>query len=95
MRYSGTKCDVGGPLLHKGKQVHAPVPGRCRNCPLCRFFVTGPPFLAWLVAKFNAMAGQITEALARLQEAEAKRRGLAGQAIPWSSGGSASRATRA
>ena len=70
----GTLCDVGGPRISAAKTVHAPVPGGPRNCVLCRFFVTGPPFLGGLVGAFNATAGSIREKCFRLKEAEERRR---------------------
>lgn len=64
-----TKCSSGGPpIATKKGDRHGPVPGGPRNCALCRFFVTGPAFLAGQVAKFNATAGAIREALLRLQQ---------------------------
>jgi hypothetical protein len=77
----GTKCNIGGPLLNKGKKVYAPVPGGPRNCALCRFFVSGPGYLGGLVAKFNAMGGQIREKLLRLIEAAKRRRNLEAMAV--------------
>ena len=53
---------------------------RCRadqsNCPLCRYFVTGPAFLGGLVAAFNQTGGQIRELFGHLEEGQAKRRAL-------------------
>lgn len=77
----GAKCSVGGPLLYKARAVFAPVPGGARNCPLCRFFVTGPRYLVGLVAKYNALGGEIREKLSHLAEAEKRRRELAGAAL--------------
>lgn len=50
-----TKCDEGGPAVvdHKDRKVHSPVPGGVMNCSMCRFFITGPPYLLGLVAKHN------------------------------------------
>ena len=71
-----TRCSVGGPVINKGKNAYAPVPGGARNCPMCRFFVTGTAFLAGLVAKYNARGGHLREILHRLQEKETARRSL-------------------
>jgi len=56
-----TRCSDGGPPIQitKGEyRRHAPVPpdhnGNPRNCPRCRFFITGPCFLVGLQARFNA-----------------------------------------
>jgi hypothetical protein len=72
----GAKCNIGGPLLNKGKKVYAPVPGGARNCAQCRFFVSGPGFLPGLVAKFNALGGQIRDKLMLLTDAAKRRRNL-------------------
>ncbi len=70
----GTMCWTGGPVIEKRHTVHGPVPGGPRNCPLCRFFVTGPAFLGGLVARFNETGGQMREHLRYLQELQARRR---------------------
>jgi len=69
-----TMCDKGGPLLNEGKQVYAPVAPK--NCPVCRFFVTGPAYLGGLVAEFNQTGGQIRELFGFLEESQANRRAL-------------------
>ena len=69
-----TLCDRGGPILNEGRQVYAPVPGGPKNCPLCRYFVTGPAFLGGLVAAFNQTGGQIRELFGFLQENQQRRR---------------------
>lgn len=69
-----TLCDKGGPLLNEGKQVYAPVPGLAKNCPVCRFFVTGPAYLGGLVAAFNQTGGQIRELFGFLEETQSNRR---------------------
>jgi hypothetical protein len=69
-----TLCDKGGPLLNEGKQVYAPV--ESKNCPVCRFFVTGPAYLGGLVAAFNQTGGQIRELFGFLEESQAGRRAL-------------------
>lgn len=70
---SATKCSEGGPFVEgKGKRkIHSPVPGGAYNCAMCRFFVTGPPFLGGLVAKFNETVGQLLEKVERLRQQEA------------------------
>ena len=72
---SATRCAEGGPLLtaKTNRPTHAPVPGGARNCALCRFWVTGPAFLAGQVAKFNATAAAIREALLRFQQRTRER----------------------
>jgi hypothetical protein len=71
-----TLCHTGGPTLNEGKKINAPVPGGPKNCPLCRYFVTGPAFLGGLVAAFNQTGGQIRELFGHLEEGQAKRRAL-------------------
>lgn len=71
-----TLCHTGGPTLNEGKHINAPVPGGPKNCPLCRYFVTGPAFLGGLVAAFNQTGGQIRELFGHLEEGQAKRRAL-------------------
>ena len=53
-----TKCDEGGPLItdQKDRKVYQPVPGGM-NCAMCRFFLTGAPYLFGLVAKYNETVG--------------------------------------
>lgn len=75
----GTLCHIGGPEIGKrnGKStLYAPVPGGRRNCALCRFLITGPPWLGGLVAHFNATAGKLREQLRSLEGREARRRDL-------------------
>lgn len=69
-----TLCDKGGPCLNEGKQIYAPVPGGSKNCPVCRFFVTGPAYLGGLVAAFNQTSGQIRELFGFLEESQTDRR---------------------
>jgi hypothetical protein len=63
----GTRCGDGGPAI--GKDRHGPVPGG-RNCPRCRFHITGPSFLPGLVARFNAVSMRIERAKEQLKLAE-------------------------
>lgn len=75
----GTKCDSGGPDLggkNSLKRVYGPVEGGARNCPLCRFFITGPAFLVALVAKFNEKGGEMSEQLLTVRAKEQRRREL-------------------
>lgn len=79
----GALCQEGGPLL-AGKddqpevhRVHGPVPGPPRNCPMCRFFVTGHAWLGGLSAKYNETVYSLVDALKRLRDLETRRRDLA------------------
>lgn len=74
-----TKCAEGGPRIEKKGHAHAPVPGGKKNCVLCRFFVTGGPFLGGLVAKYNATVAEAREALSLLRERMELRRTLFAQ----------------
>jgi len=60
-------CFNGGPLLKTGRKdgrydTYGAVEGGARNCPNCRWFVTGPSYLFGLVAKFNNTAFYLDEA---------------------------------
>lgn len=66
----GGLCHVGGPALNEKRTLFGPVAGGAGNCVRCRFFVTGPPWLAGLVARFNA----IVVRLRSLQRQEADTR---------------------
>lgn len=59
-------CFNGGPtvgnLTTRKVVKHAAVEGGPRNCPNCRWFITGPSYLFGLVAKFNNTAHQLDEA---------------------------------
>ncbi|MBL4898655.1 MAG: integrase [Colwellia sp.] len=62
----GAGCDTGGENLVErttDKSIYAPVPsghlGK-RNCPRCRYFITGPAFLGGLVALGNEVALEIS-----------------------------------
>jgi hypothetical protein len=68
----GSICHIGGPKIND--RANAPVPGGNRNCVMCRFFVTGPRYLAGLVAKSNSNAGVLREMCVRLKESEVQRR---------------------
>lgn len=57
-------CYNGGPCLRnaRGNSTYGPVPGGCRNCIRCRWFVTAPQHLAALVAHGNVIAYHLDEA---------------------------------
>lgn len=61
----GTRCMEGGPPTRKStgksgdKSTYGPVPGGRRNCVLCRFFVSGPPWLVPLEIFQNALLEKI------------------------------------
>jgi hypothetical protein len=57
------KCNEGGEAVqdHADRNYFAPVKGGAGNCPLCRFFITGPQFLLGLVAKFNETMQALSE----------------------------------
>ncbi|MDL2404013.1 hypothetical protein [Rhizobium mayense] len=50
----GRRCDEGGPPIRRSKgqsgdkTKHSAVPGGDRNCVMCRFFVSGPPWIRQL-----------------------------------------------
>ncbi|MCC8397318.1 hypothetical protein LJ656_32605 [Paraburkholderia sp. MMS20-SJTR3] len=66
----GSRCCRGGPPSPESKRVHGPVPGGAKNCARCRFFITGPAFLAGLVARFNSVGVSLSTAAERLRAAE-------------------------
>lgn len=76
----GAMCDVGGERLssEKAKPTYAPVPGypRERNCTRCRFFLTGPCFLAGLAAHFNAVSERAHRASTQWHELEQRQNDL-------------------
>lgn len=56
-------CYNGGPNLGSASSPkYGPVPGGCRNCVRCRWFVTEPHYLPALVAHFNTLAYHFDEA---------------------------------
>ncbi|MFW4929834.1 VPA1269 family protein [Pseudomonas alloputida] len=56
-------CYNGGPNLGPASNPkHGPVPGGCRNCVRCRWFVTEPHYLSALAAHFNILAYHFDEA---------------------------------
>ena len=69
---SAAACHIGGqPVVErKIESLHAPVEAGYlgqKNCPRCRFFVTGVPFLGGLVALANELALEIHTESARFQ----------------------------
>ena len=50
-----TKCMEGGPTpTNPSKGLHGPVEGGARNCPMCRFWLTGPRFVPGQMIMANA-----------------------------------------
>ncbi|RRV00173.1 integrase [Stutzerimonas xanthomarina] len=69
---SGAACHIGGEAVveRKVESLYAPVEAGYlgqKNCPRCRFFVTGVPFLGSLVALANELALEIHAESARFQ----------------------------
>lgn len=69
---SGAACHIGGEAVaeRKSESLYAPVEAGYlgqKNCPRCRFFVTGVPFLGSLVALANELALEIHAESARFQ----------------------------
>lgn len=84
----GGICPAGGGLCHEGGPVvraavgavraaYAPVPGGARNCPLCRFYITGPAWLPALYARYNEVVFRLHEEVAALRDAEQRANDLA------------------
>ncbi|HEJ6043302.1 TPA: hypothetical protein SL824_000578 [Pseudomonas aeruginosa] len=70
---SAALCDKGGKPIaeRKVESLYAPVEAGYlgqKNCPRCRFFVTGVPFLGGLVALANELALEIHTESGRFQE---------------------------
>ncbi|WP_370311693.1 VPA1269 family protein [Sagittula sp.] len=86
---NGQKCDVGGePVLdHSDRNYFGPVQGGPGNCPLCRFFITGPQFLIGLVAKFNETIHQMSEKGRFLREKREQRQKLLAERLPYEENG--------
>ncbi|WP_328188334.1 gamma-mobile-trio integrase GmtZ [Marinobacter sp. OP 3.4] len=75
---SGTKCSEGGHTLveRKTEAIYSPVPSGylgSRNCPQCRFFITGPAFLGGLSAIANEIILEINVTREEYHELEEKR----------------------
>lgn len=57
-----TLCHEGGPRIGtKGWTRSTPVQGGRGNCPLCRYYVTGPMFLFGQIVKINVLIYHIQE----------------------------------
>lgn len=69
---SAAACHIGGKVVveRKAETYHSPVEAGYlgqKNCPRCRFFITGIPFLGGLVALANEIALEINTESARYQ----------------------------
>lgn len=73
-----SKCHIGGPKVSgdNTRNEYLPTPGGARNCVRCRFFMTGPAFLGGLVASFNSIGLQVTEASDQLHKMQADISGI-------------------
>lgn len=65
------RCHEGYPA---GKNTYGAVPGGSQNCPLCRFWVTGPTFLAGQVIATNNLLFSIRKRSEALVELHRQRR---------------------
>ena len=65
------RCHEGSPA---GKNTFGAVPGGSQNCPLCRFWVTGPTFLAGQVIAINNLLFTIRKRSEALVELHRQRR---------------------
>ena len=77
----GAKCDEGGEpaFERKHEAVYGPVPTGylgARNCPRCRFFMTGPAFLGGLSAIANEIILEINVIRKEYHELEQQREAL-------------------
>ena len=77
----GAKCEEGGELIieRKAEAKYAPVPSGylgTRNCPRCRFFITGPAFMGGLSAIANEIILEINVARKEYHELEEQRQML-------------------
>nr|WP_314627057.1 VPA1269 family protein [uncultured Janthinobacterium sp.] len=66
----GALCGQGGPKLTggNGRNDYQPTPGGPRNCIRCRFFLSGPAFLAGLVASFNSIGLDLIDASEQMRK---------------------------
>ena len=66
-------CHAGGPKLtgENGRNDFQPTPGGPRNCVRCRYFLTGPAFLAGLVAHFNSIGMDVLDCSEQLRKMQA------------------------
>lgn len=67
-----TRCAVGG--KRDNSSMYGPVPGGARNCPLCRFWMTGPTFISGQVIALNAVLYKLREKSEQLVALHEKRR---------------------
>jgi hypothetical protein len=69
----GAMCHVGGPKLtgENGRNDYQPTLGGPRNCIRCRYFLTGPAFLAGLVANFNSIGMDLLDCSELLRKMQA------------------------
>jgi len=77
----GAKCDEGGERVveRKHEVFYAPVASGylgTRNCPRCRFFITGPAFLGGLSAISNEIILEINVVRKEYHELEEQRQSL-------------------
>ena len=91
----GGACDEGGDLLleRSSEKVFSPVPNGylgARNCPRCRFFISGPAFLGGLSAISNEVILEINtsrkeyhELENQIQELEDQRFDLESAGLPF------------
>lgn len=71
----GTRCEDGGPQLTKGNSPkYSRVPGGSRNCPQCRHWVTGVPWLGGQVARLNEQGAALREEVVKLQDLQQQRK---------------------
>lgn len=59
-------CHVGGPNKATNMNAYEAVPGGPRNCPRCRFFLTGDVFLHGQVIAFNNHVFAVSELVSEL-----------------------------
>jgi hypothetical protein len=67
---AGTTCNTGGKIVHKAgiKKVYGPVSGGAGNCIMCRYFITGKPWLVPLWLKTNTLLAESSKLSQRLDE---------------------------
>ncbi|HKM38050.1 MAG TPA: VPA1269 family protein [Thiopseudomonas sp.] len=75
---SGAGCDTGGALVLEGTRrgIYAPVESGYlgkRNCPRCRYFITGPAWLGGLQALFNEIILETNTVREEYHELESKK----------------------
>ncbi len=78
---SGSRCDEGGEILmdRKTEAHYVPVARGylgTRNCPQCRFFITGPAFLGGLSAISNEIILEINTTRKEYHDLESERQKL-------------------